>query len=393
MFRLATVDTVREPQTQTAQNLNQPIVVCGMRKRAVKCVVFWSEDMHGMSVRLLECTPIVVVSRAFFRRSVKCQKTYQCLNNELCGNGKDISNRLACKFCRFERCVRSGMLDKSESALTSNYRRVLELLLHSDHADRNKDHSESSFPLIQLNVFIGGNLCTVLSEFTLIKRQINYERYNFYHGKETRIATRETKSALHDWFIGMYEYDLLNQVGKRSDKLFAQIDTEDWEELLVSDYSMIWAMFSQISATLRHQGQDDMRIYLVDETYWSCTVENAAVYWGFYYDNIKDDNRDHIFNVVRSYFFEVAITLLTTVTTAFNRAKLDEAETSALLLLLFTSPSSLLVLSDHTREFLRNLKNETLRGIADHIERTGRNVDERIAEIIGLFNEFQVNIN
>lgn len=127
------------------------------------------------------------------------------------------------------------MLDKSESLLKEYIRlittTILELQLHSDHADRNKDHPDSSFPLIQLNVFIGGNLCTVLSEFTLLKRQINYERYNTYHGKETKITVRETRSALHDWFIGMYEFDLLNEIGKRCDKLFGQINSEDWVSL------------------------------------------------------------------------------------------------------------------------------------------------------------------
>jgi predicted transcriptional regulator len=118
--------------------------------------------------------------------------------------------------------------------------------------------------------------------------------------------------------------------------------------------------------------------------------ENSGIYWGYIYDNIKEENKQQVFNIIRSYFLGVATNLVMTVCKAMNRAKLDEAEMSALLMLMFTNPSSLLVLSDHTRELLREWKNDTLNGIADHIERTGRNVDERMGEIIFLLTEFQV---
>lgn len=71
-------------------------------------------------------------------------------------------------------------------------------------------------------------MCQVLSEFTLLRRKICFERFNTYHGKEMKIMPKEARSGLHDWFIGLYEYDLLDNAGKRCDKLFAQIDTEDW---------------------------------------------------------------------------------------------------------------------------------------------------------------------
>lgn len=155
---------------------------------------------------------------------------------------------------------------------------------------------------------------------------------------------------------------------------------------------MIWAIFSQVQATLRHQGQEESKIYLVDESFFTVSAENSGVYWGYIYDSIKDDeNRSHMFNVIKNYFLGVATNLVGTLCKAMYRAKLDEAETCALLMLLFTNPSSLLVLTDHTREMLKEWKNQTFEGIADHIERTGRNVDERMAEIVFLLTEFQVN--
>jgi hypothetical protein len=72
----------------------------------------------------------------------------------------------------------------------------------------------------------------ILSEFTLLRRKICFERFNTYHGKETRIMPKEARSGLHDWFLGLYEFDLLDNAGKRCDKLFAQIDSEDWVSYL-----------------------------------------------------------------------------------------------------------------------------------------------------------------
>jgi predicted transcriptional regulator len=162
------------------------------------------------------------------------------------------------------------------------------------------------------------------------------------------------------------------------------------EELLTADFSMIFTIFSHVQATIRNQGQEDMRIYLTDESYFWVTEENSGNYWSFIYENISSENKEQVFDIVRSYFLGVATNLVSTVCRDMARAKLDEAEMSALLLLLFTSPSSLLVLNDSTRALLREWKNATLEGVAEHIERTGRNIDERLATIVSLLSSFQV---
>jgi hypothetical protein len=152
-------------------------------------------------------------------------------------------------------------------------------------------------------------------------------------------------------------------------------------------------MFNQVQNTLRHQGQDDSKLYLVDESFFHVTDENSGVYWGHIFDNIQDENREQIFNIVRSYFLGVATTFVQNVCHAMNRVKLDEVETSALLLLLFTNPSCLLVMSDQTRQLLKEWRDSALDGIAEHIERTGRNVDERMGEIIFLQYSFGVRFD
>ncbi|KAI6181322.1 Nuclear receptor domain-containing protein [Aphelenchoides besseyi] len=317
---------------------------------------------------------ICTACRAYFRRSVKSAKTYQCLNNDLCKKGPNVSNRLACKFCRFQRCCEIGMLEKK-------------LMLHSEHPGRHKENaSDLSFPLVQLDVFIDKNTSSaVLSEFCILRRKISFERYNTYHGKDTRVTIRKSQNALHDW----YEYDLLDSCGSRCE-LFSQLPAEDWEELMTADYSIIWVMFSQCQFTLRNNGQEDKRAYLVDESFLDLRDETTDFYWNHIYEAMsEDEDRDHIFQIVRSYLLMVINTMVYKVTVALGRAKLDDTELSALLMLMFCSPSAISVISDHSRKLLREWREETLRGIGEHIERTGRNVDERMAEIIFLLGEFQ----
>jgi predicted transcriptional regulator len=128
----------------------------------------------------------------------------------------------------------------------------------------------------------------------------------------------------------------------------------------------------------------------VDQSYFYIKEETSGEYWSYIYHNIADENREQIFNIVRAYFLAVSTNLVTSVCKAFDRIKMDEAENSAFMMLLFTNPSSLSVLSDQTRTLLREWKNKTLAGIAQHIERTGRDVHERMGEIIFLLTEFQV---
>ena len=75
---------------------------------------------------------------------------------------------------------------------------------------------------------------------------------------------------------------------------------------------------------------------------------------------------------------------------AVNRVHLDEVESAALLMLLFSAPRCRDVLKPQTLALLDRWRDETLRGLAEHIERTGRNVDERMADIVFLSYQFQV---
>lgn len=157
------------------------------------------------------------------------------------------------------------------------------------------------------------------------------------------------------------------------------------------DYMIYWVTFSHVQATLRNLESGQQRIYLVDSSYH--TINQEGTYWEYMFENIvaeSSEDRKKIFMAIKEYFLATANYLFHTVCQAMNRAKLDEAESVALLVLLFTNPTSQVTISDETRNILKGWKDQTLKGIGDHIDRTGRNVDERMGEIIFLMTEFQV---
>lgn len=63
---------------------------------------------------------------------------------------------------------------------------------------------------------------------------------------------------------------------------------------------------------------------------------------------------------------------------------------SALLLLLMTRPACLEVAkSERSREALKQLRNRALDSLAAYLKSTGKNVDERMGQIIFLISDFQ----
>jgi hypothetical protein len=77
--------------------------------------------------------------------------------------------------------------------------------------------------------------------------------------------------------------------------------------------------------------------------------------------------------------------------TQFAKAKLDETEISALLLLLMTRHSYNESVKSQTRTYLQWLRNQTLKSLAIYLKETSQNVDERMGEIIFLMTDFQVD--
>jgi hypothetical protein len=73
------------------------------------------------------------------------------------------------------------------------------------------------------------------------------------------------------------------------------------------------------------------------------------------------------------------------------KAQLDETEMSALLLFLYTRPACMEIVHDEkSKQYLRWLRNQTLVSLAEHLRKGGRNVEERMGQIIFLTSDFQV---
>lgn len=226
---------------------------------------------------------------------------------------------------------------------------------------------------------------------------ITEKKQRYFHGKELVLFTHGRQVYTNSIFFMKQDEDAINflrklilKTGYFYVKLVVKITRNLQEELLTTDYSIIWCLYSQILNTLRHNGHSEMKSYLVDQSFFSIKEERSSQYWSYIYEKISDENREKMFHIIRSYLLGVATNLVNSVCKSFDRSKLDEAENSAFLMLLFTNPSSLSVISDQTKELLRKWKHDTLNGIAQHIERTGRDVHDRLGEIIFLITEFQV---
>jgi hypothetical protein len=74
------------------------------------------------------------------------------------------------------------------------------------------------------------------------------------------------------------------------------------------------------------------------------------------------------------------------------KAQLDEVEFSALMLLLMTRPACLEIVESQTsKQYLKWLRNQTLKSLAIYLNEIGQNVDERMGQLIFLTSDFQVN--
>ena len=78
---------------------------------------------------------IFCIFRAFFRRSVEKQRTYHCQEQMRCVI--DISTRRNCQFCRFQKCLESGM--RTNWVLSEDEKRERLLKKRINAAKRAKD--------------------------------------------------------------------------------------------------------------------------------------------------------------------------------------------------------------------------------------------------------------
>ncbi|KAI6171523.1 Retinoid X receptor [Aphelenchoides bicaudatus] len=333
--------------------------------------------------------------RAFFRRSVKNNKKYHCLNNKLCGKKQLVPNRRVCKYCRFDRCVKAGMLEAKV--------RLQSRILKSARTQINNPTSSSPLPNLpedplelkdtSFRIGIGPSTSdsksNALMQFNHLRRQIIFERLRLFGQNE---AT-PSKGALNDMQVGLNEYKVFNKIMSSTENLFSEIDADDLKTLLIQEYSLCWAMNEQILAVVRNQGHKTRNVYNTDGSYAPLNRDHIRQHWSFIYPFIFG-SRDAVFDVTTDYMFNVQFVMCSTIAVQLDNIKLDEMECSAFLLLLMTRPACFeIVGKQKTHNFLHRLRNNVLRSLAMHIKCSGcQNVEERLAQIIFLLTDFQ-NLN
>ncbi|CAD5205481.1 unnamed protein product [Bursaphelenchus okinawaensis] len=317
--------------------------------------------------------PVCSGCRAFFRRSVKSNKKYHCLNSRLCGKNQLVPNRRVCKYCRFQRCIDAGMLDAKVRMTT----RLMESTKNFDCPLPFLVTSPTS------TVYLTND--DVLSRFMTLKQRIISERNRLYgHRFEAQLSS----GAPHDMKVGLDEYAIFNRVINSTDNLFNQIDVEDWERLKSSEYSMWWSLTEQLATTIRYYGHEHKRLYNIDGSYAPLTMEHTRRHFGYIYSNIEGD-KDNIFDITMEYVFRVQLAMAETVAKSMAKINLDDTELSALVLLLMTRSSCLENVKENTRKYLKFLRDGTLKSLANYEKSHGRDEDERMAQIIFLMTDFQ----
>lgn len=168
---------------------------------------------------------------------------------------------------------------------------------------------------------------------------------------------------------------------------------------------MWWTLTEQVELTVSNFGQELNRTYNLDCSFTLLDSKNARHHWKFIHSLIDPSpNRDSIYEALVVYinglqvgldtridtdfFFQTAIT--NSVGAQLAKSQLDNKEMAALFLLLITRPACReIAKSDRTRRVITELRNRTLAALAAHLNTFGKNVDERMGQIIFLISDFQ----
>ncbi|KAI6216193.1 hypothetical protein M3Y99_01835800 [Aphelenchoides fujianensis] len=328
-------------------------------------------------------TPTCTGCRAFFRRSIKQQKKYRCLQGRLCGQNSRVPTRRACKYCRFQRCVEAGMLESK-------------LLMHSEERRQISAFSKK-IPAITSSIFMSDAIGEVLRNFTQIRRQTRFEFFSCYErefpemckGSEGWISEpRESPAGTHDMKLSHVEFHNFNRIATAESSLFHGIDKSEWSVYSNDFCSQYFHLFNRALATVRFNGHTTKRSYNIDGSYLNLNEDITRGYWSFIMQGIEPDSREAIYACIHDFMFGCAQHLINQVSRRVAEAHLDEIESSALLFLLFTSPECLACVSERTAEQLRSFRQQAIRELATYIHSTGREVSGRLASIIFLTSEF-----
>ncbi|CAD5226919.1 unnamed protein product [Bursaphelenchus xylophilus] len=343
------------------------------------CAICRIEPVNVFYLKVGVCTGC----RAFFRRSIKQKKHYKCLNGRLCGQNALVPTRRACKYCRFQRCIQAGMLESK-------------LQLHSEQREKYSSFSKK-IPVVTSDIFLDEMIGEMLQDFLKMRRKVVFEFTancrrqfgNIRAGDNILNEAKESESGQHDMVVSHIEFAVYDQIVRNEFAIFKDIPDDDWAELTKYCFVQYWDLLGRVLTTMRFNGHEKSQSYNSDGTYHQLSQTSTEIYWSYLYPSIRLDDPQGTYRTVHDYMFGVAVNLVRSVTVAFAKAHLDEVETAALLLLLYTSSECKRLVSEKTKNLLDKCRQETLRGLGAHIKSTGRDISQRMPVIILLITEFQ----
>lgn len=244
----------------------------------------------------------------------------------------------------------------------------------------------------------------LLRSLTLLRRKSKFELFSQYErefldmrGSNSDASylaePRETPQGIHDMRLCHLEFSTFNRLSQKEDKLFGGMDGIEWEAFFNCRSAQYWHLFNRVFATVRFGGHETNRSFNIDGTYLPLVEDRALRHWSYMAKGIKGENAGPMFKAICDYMFGLCLLLVREVSKKVADAHLDEPETSALLFLLFTTPECISAVRPETAKHLRSCREKLMRELAAYISSTGREVSQRLAAIIFLINEFQVDLN
>ncbi|KAI6170133.1 Nuclear receptor domain-containing protein [Aphelenchoides besseyi] len=235
---------------------------------------------------------------AFFRRTVAAQKSYFCVRGKNCT--VKAAGRMICKFCRFKRCVWSGM------SITVAMLRV----------PADKRAAQLNKPPLQR--LITQRKATFVNRFQAT--------INVYGGRCDSVDIGRKMPTFTDIICALHaEFTVLLEYLHSSGFIELGLNHVDLFEL-ASDVFYLWVAFNTVTSTARSGGYATNFVYFVDESHWP--VKEEMMDW---FHETNTELRDP--QVASRSAFQLSKSVVGAATT-IHYARFDEGENATMCQML-----------------------------------------------------------
>ncbi|KAI1715196.1 zinc finger, c4 type (two domains) domain-containing protein [Ditylenchus destructor] len=340
--RLAPYATARNNRQQDRRDQKTALMAVNASRCLVCADLAWNKHFGSLSCN---------ACAAFFRRTVSRQKSYICRRGKNC-SVQGNEPRHMCRFCRFQRCIQSGMLISAVLAP-----------LATDAPGSNESFLKRVVLARRAN-FVNRVRATVQAYggYQNMPQMANKHKDCITARYAIRAETRVVKEFIN--CSGLFAGSKIRNV---------------CSDTLAQNFFFSWILVESLLNTTKNVGFRTNQFYFVDESYLQVNEDRLAQYYS------TDPNMKNNANVARhatEYFLEVLA-----LSAKFHEARLDEEEQAALSLILIISTARQLLnnkimFGDQLKAIFQDLRT--------HYEETYDDVAIRMGNVILLLNEFQI---